>query len=105
MMCCNKINTGCKFPTSPTDSQLQMTLTIAANIRNLNTAAFLQTTLTVHGESRLYMRPTTIIYREQQYSTNSDCHIDSLEVYRGRHHTAVISHAGFSITNEGTIEV
>ena len=67
--------------------------------------AFLMTVVAIHGISDLKRIPTTIIYREQWHSGFSDCHIESLEVYRGRQHTIVISHTGFLITDEGTIEV
>ena len=33
------------------------------------------------------------------------CHIDSLEVYRGREQAIEISHDGFSLTENGTVEV
>ena len=35
----------------------------------------------------------------------SDCHIDSLQVYRGSLNIIEISHDGFSITDRGLIEV
>ena len=40
-----------------------------------------------------------------QLVNNSACHIDSLEVYRGREQAIEISHDGFSLTENGTIEV
>ncbi len=36
---------------------------------------------------------------------NSLCHISSLEVYRGREQAIEISHDGFSLTENGTINV
>ena len=40
-----------------------------------------------------------------QLVNNSACHLDSLEVYRGREQAIEISHDGFSLTENGTIEV
>ena len=40
-----------------------------------------------------------------QLVNNSLCHISSLEVYRGREQAIEISHQGFSVSNNGNIEV
>ena len=48
----------------------------------------------------------TVIYNEANRSVNNSfCNISSLEVYRGREQTIVISHDGFSLSDNGTIEV
>ena len=36
---------------------------------------------------------------------NSRCHISTLEVYRGRHQAFKISHGGFNLSDNSTIEV
>ena len=43
--------------------------------------------------------------RLQETNSLSDCHIDSLGVYRGKKRIIEISHDGFGIINEGTMEV
>ena len=40
-----------------------------------------------------------------QLVNNSHCNISSLEVYRGREQAIEISHDGFSLNNNGSIEV
>ncbi len=47
---------------------------------------------------------TVIPYRVHHHGVNS-CHIDSLEVYRGRKKVIKISHDGFSINKNGSIQV
>ena len=45
-------------------------------------------------------------FRETDQPVNSSvCHISSLEVYRGREQAIEISHQGFSLSSNGTIEV
>ena len=48
----------------------------------------------------------TVIYNEANRSVNNNfCNISSLGVYRGREQTIMISHDGFSLSDNGTIEV
>ena len=53
------------------------------------------------------MSVAVIAYRKQEGEVNSslDCHVDSLEVYRGTKKVTEISHDGFSINENGNIEV
>ena len=49
---------------------------------------------------------STFIFNETKQLVNSSfCHIASLEVYRGRGQAIEISHEGFSLNGNGSIEV
>ena len=56
--------------------------------------------LTEAGISGVFMFNIT-----NQLVSNSLCHISSLEVYRGREQAIEISHKGFSLSENGSIEV
>ena len=48
----------------------------------------------------------TVTYMNTSQLVNSSfCHIASLEVYRGREQVIKINHGGFSLSDNGTIEV
>ena len=49
---------------------------------------------------------STFIFNETKQPVNSSvCHISTLEVYRGREQAIEISHEGFSLSDNGSIEV
>ena len=49
---------------------------------------------------------STFVFNETKQLVNSSfCHISSLEVYRGRDQAIEISHEGFSLSGNGSIEV
>ena len=49
--------------------------------------------------------PERFYFNGTNQSVDNCCHIDSLEVYRGREQAIEISHDGFSLTENGTVEV
>ena len=49
--------------------------------------------------------PERFYFNGTNQSVDNSCQIDSLEVYRGREQVIEISHDGFSLTENGTVEV
>ena len=95
-------HTGCRFAIVPSNSR--MFYRIAVNIDDNQNIT--KTSLkTANAASQI---TNAVITRHRQPTLNksfSDCHINSLEVYRGRQQVIEISHDGFSITAKGFIEV
>ena len=52
-----------------------------------------------------YSLTNATIVNINQPVNGSLCQITSLQVYRGKKHGTKISHCGFSLSNEGTLEV
>ena len=64
------------------------------------------TALTVGSEYTLMLTDAVVVHKDQQMNADTSfCNISSLEVYRGREQVIEISHQGFSLTENGTIEV
>ena len=65
-------------------------------------------TITLKTADTNASRSVAVITNRKQYgevNSSLDCHIDSLEVYRGMKKVTEISHDGFSINENGSIEV
>ena len=82
-------HSGCSEAIVPTSS-LHFT-TIAVFDPTLAITYLLTTLFKINGTDRLV--------------NSSHCHISSLEVYRGRDRVIEISHQGFSLRDNGSIEV
>ena len=69
-----------------------------------------QITLFINDQGQLQSSVVVVTYEPHgqccsQPVNNTLCHISSLEVYRGREQAIEISHDGFSLTENGTINV
>ena len=97
------LHIGCRFSLAPSKS-LNLNHRIAVNIDDRKNI----TVLKIMGVANFDTDTAIIVYRDQHrqsVSSLSDCQIDNLEVYRGTQQIVEISHAGFSVTNERSIEV
>ena len=94
--------TGCVFAIAPVGYNNIMLAVYMDNHQSINNVITLMTVDTNSSKS-----VAVITYRERYEEANSslDCHIDSLEVYRGRQQVTEIRHNGFSINENGSIEV
>ena len=92
------IHTGCMFAIAPVGSDSPHMIAVYMESNQNNIIA-----LTTADTNSI----AVITYREWYEKANSslDCHIDSLEVYRGKQYVTEINHNGFSITENGTIQV
>ena len=63
------------------------------------------TTTTFTSPNNLTESAAVIITKQMNQTISNHCQIASLEVYRGKKHSIVISHCGFSLSDMGEIEV
>ena len=98
---CTCIYTGCMFAIAPIGFETPHMIAVYMESHQNNTV-----TLTT-ADANLSKSIAVITYREwyEQVNSSLDCHIDSLEVYRGRQQITEISRSGFSISENGTIQV
>ena len=92
---------GCKFTIASAESKTPQD-SIAVNFLESQQINNTVTLLTATGRNSSSI--AVITYKVHQQGVNS-CHIDSLEVYRGRKKAIEISHDGFSINKDGSIQV
>ena len=92
---------GCKFTIASARSITPQDMTAVYMETHQNSTI----TLTAAGTNSSSV--AVITYRAHHGEVNSflDCQVDSLEVYRGRQKVTEISHDGFSINMNGSIEV
>ena len=87
--------TGCKFAVAPNESWMVHRIIVNITESVLHTVNVNNTSST-----------TAIVIHQHEQGPVANCHVKSLEVYRGRQQTLDIGqNHGFSITDEGTIEV
>ena len=90
------IITGCSFSVVPIQSSYLTAIAILGS-RTPNVTYLLADS--IRTSERFHFNVT------DQLVNNSLCHIASLEVYRGREQVINISYNGFSLGDNGTIEV
>ena len=93
---------GCTFVIAPSGSHLPHSIFV-----NLNITESKINLLTVNSYSHKATAAMITFRDPRLQETNSlyDCHVDSLGVYRRKKRIIEISHDGFGIINEGTMEV
>lgn len=102
----SKLLAGCRFSVAPNEEFSYTTLTFVITECNRQLQCLrLMTAATFNSSGQL--ANATIVYNEthQHHDVVSpSCHITSLEVYRGRDQVIRISHDGFSLSDNGTVE-
>ena len=97
MVCTNYYCTGCSHAVVPIE---ESHLTAIVFIDSLNTSIVTHLRADSRDQiSRFHFSETL------QALNNSFCQVASLEVYRGREQAIEISHDGFSLNDNGSIEV
>ena len=63
------------------------------------------TATTFTSPNNLTESAAVIITKQMNQTISNHCQIASLEVYRGKKHSIVVNHCGFSLSDMGEIEV
>ena len=100
--CACMYHAACRFAVVPANSSMPGPYRIAVRI---GTTKQNKTSLKTVNAAQQIIDAVITQHRHPHLVSFSDCHIDSLQVYRGGLNIIEISHDGFSITDKGLIEV